>query len=139
MLTSDARAQARRTPDVHTLSWTADVLQGDYAPVQSLDQLGVLAARVGQHRWRWVLVQSADDSHRFAQLMVGPHGEPRVEVGAVMTGASRHTVWLLESSGDHREPGDCFAEIARDWFAHGVLPGWTATRVEALGVDDEPF
>ncbi len=139
MLASDDRTRVFRAPDVNLLSWTSDVLQGDYAPVQSLDQLAVLAARVVQRRWAWVLVQSADDTHRFAQLVMGSDGQVRVEVGAVIGGAARHTVWRLEPAHDGRVPGHHFAEIARDWFALGVLPGWTAARLDHLGADDEPF
>lgn len=139
MLISDDRTRVRRTLDVHHLSWTTEVLQGDYAPLQSADQLAVLAARVGQLRWSWLLVQSNDESHRFAQIVVDARGQRRVEVGAVIGTDARHTVWRLEPAGAARDPGDFFAEIARDWFALGVLPGWTATRVDLLGLDDEPF
>lgn len=139
MLASDDRARVQRAPEVLDLSWTAELLHGDHASVQSLDQLSLLAARVGSPRWAWLLVQSSDESHRFAQLMVSADGALVVEVGAVVSGHSRHTVWRLESAHDGRRPGDHFPEIARDWFALGVLPGWTASLLGGGGADDEPF
>lgn len=139
MLASHDRTRVSHAPELQALSWTAELLHGDHAPVQSLDQLALLAARVGSERWGWLLVQSADESHRFAQLAVAADGNLKVEVGAVIGGAPRHTVWRLEGGHDGRHPGAHFAEIARDWFALGVLPGWTASRVGGHGVDDEPF